>query len=323
MIAARPPVSVVVTSYNRASFVGACIESVLQQHFTDFELLIVDDGSTDETVDIAREYERRDRRVRVVCNDRNLGQFENRNHAAGLARGELLKFHDSDDLMYPHCLGVMVSMLESEPRAGFGLSSGQAWPGGPCPMLLTPRMAYQREFFGGGLFMCGPGGSIFRRDVFREVGGFPLLGPHSDVLLWLRACKTTPCVLMPGDLFWYRVHEGQHLQTAAGQYDALPLFRQIWDALDSPDCPLTHEEREQAKRNSTYKLLRKTVQDLRRRQWRFAAARVRASSMTIPDWVKYLRPPKRNPFAGTPIGPDGGFLNPSWVEGAREKAQKA
>jgi glycosyltransferase involved in cell wall biosynthesis len=321
-VTSAPIVSVLMTAYNRASFIGSSIESVLSQTFTDFELLIVDDGSADATFDIARDYERRDCRIRVVRNERNLGQFENRNHAAGLTRGGLLKFHDSDDVMYPHCLEVMVSMLESEPRAGFGLSSGQAWPGGPCPMLLTPRMAYQREFFGGGLFMCGPGGSIFRSQVFRELGGFPLLGPHSDVLLWLHACKTTPCVLMPADLFWYRVHSGQHLQTAAGQYDALPLFRHNWDALDSPECPLTLEEREQAKRNSTYKLARKTLADLRRGQWRFAAERVRASSMTIPDWLKYLRPPKRYIFAGTPLGPDGEFVNPKWATGKAAVGEK-
>jgi glycosyltransferase involved in cell wall biosynthesis len=288
--------------------------SVLAQTFTDFELLIVDDQSTDGTPDVARELQRQDSRIRVVVNERNLGDYGNRNRAATFARGSFLKYHDSDDLMYPHCLEIMVSMLEAEPRAGFGLSSGHAWPGGPCPMLLTPRMAYQREFLGSGLFMCGPGGSIFRSDVFRALGGFPLLGPHSDALFWLHACKTTPCVLMPADLFWYRVHSGQHLQTAAGQYDALPLFKRVWEALDSPDCPLTEEEREQAKRNSTFNLARKTLQDLRGRRWRLAAERVRRSSMTIPGWVKYLRLPKRNVSAGTPRGPEGDFLVPSWVD---------
>ena len=101
-----PLVSVLMTAFNRAPFIGSSIESVLAQTFTDFELLIVDDRSTDGTLDIACDYERRDRRVRVVRNERNLGQFENRNHAAKLARGGFLKFHDSDDLMYPHCLAV-------------------------------------------------------------------------------------------------------------------------------------------------------------------------------------------------------------------------
>src|SRR4029077_967737 len=150
-----PLVSVLMTAYNRAAFIDSSIQSVLGQTLADFELLIVDDQSTDGTLEIARQYERRDCRVRVVVNERNLGDYGNRNRAAELARGSFLKYHDSDDLMYPHCLSVMVPMLQSEPRAGFGLTAGRLWPGGPCPMLLTPRMAYQREFLGEGLFMCG------------------------------------------------------------------------------------------------------------------------------------------------------------------------
>src|SRR5207249_1862174 len=108
--------------------------------------------STDGTRDIAQEYGRLDSRVRVTVNERNLGDYGNRNHAATLVGAPIFKYHDSDDLMYPHCLDVMVSMLLAEPRAGFGLSKGSVWPGGPCPMLLTPRMAYQREYFGQGMF---------------------------------------------------------------------------------------------------------------------------------------------------------------------------
>ena len=318
----RPAVSVLLTSYNRAAFIAASIESVLRQTFGDFELLIVDDGSTDGTLDIVREYERRDNRIRVVCNERNLGQFENRNRAAELARAGLMKYHDSDDLMYPHCLQVMVSMLQSEPRAGFGLSKGTVWPGGPCPMLLTPRMAYQREFFGQGMFSCGPAGAIFRTETFHALGGFPLSGPHSDTLMWLHACARVNCILLPADLFWYRVHPGQHLQTAAGQYDSLPLFRMFWNALDDDRCPLTIEEREQAKRNRAYHLVKRTGEDIRHGRWRLAADRLRQSKMTFADWSRYLRMPRRNSFAGTPLGPDGSFLTPSWLAAQDEAAHK-
>src|SRR5262249_14421824 len=99
-----PIVSVLMTAYNRASFIAPAIESVLAQTFADFELVIVDDCSTDDTPDIARRYARLDSRVRVLINERNLGDYGNRNHAAALGRGQFLKFHDSDDMMYPHCL---------------------------------------------------------------------------------------------------------------------------------------------------------------------------------------------------------------------------
>ena len=312
MSALRPTLSVLMTSYNRAAFIATSINSVLSQTFTDFELLIVDDCSTDGTLDIALQYEKQDDRIRVVRNERNLGQFANRNHAASLAQGQMLKFHDSDDLMYPHCLAVMVSMLLSEPRAGFGLSAGNVWPGGPCPMLLTPRMAYQREFFGEGLFMCGPAGAIFRSDVFRRLGGFVDMGVPSDHVFWMRACTTENVLLLPADLFWYRLHPDQELQSKTGrkQYAQVPGW--VWKALDAPECPLTPDERQQAKRNRTYHLAKRTLQDIRRGQWRTAIDRLRFSKLTLADWLRYLRPPKRNPLAGTPLDSDGGFIMPDW-----------
>jgi glycosyltransferase involved in cell wall biosynthesis len=309
-----PSVSVLLTTYNRERFVAAAIESVLAQTYDDFELVIVDDGSSDRTVEIARSYERLDRRVGVVVNEQNLGDYANRNRAAQLARGPLLKFHDSDDLMYPHCLATMVRMLEAEPRAGFGLSGGSRWSGGPCPMLLTPRMAYQREFFGEGLFFCGPAGAIFRTEVFRALGGFVDHGVASDHLFWMRACKTTNVLLLPADLFWYRLHPAQEFQSAKGQREYARVPGLIWLALRDPDCPLTPDEREQAKRNRTFHLARRTMEDLRRGRYQFAWNRLRQSNISIGDWLRYLRRPKRDAFAGTPLGADRDFVVPAWAE---------
>jgi glycosyltransferase involved in cell wall biosynthesis len=308
-----PTVSVLLTTYNREAFLAAAIESVLGQTFTDFELLVVDDGSSDRSVEIAHSYEHLDSRVRVVVNDCNLGQFRNRNHAAGLARGSLLKYQDSDDLMYPHCLAVMVSMLQAEPRAGFGLSSGSRWSGGPCPMLLTPRMAYQREFFGEGLFFCGPSGALFRSEVFRALGGFPDEGVASDHLFWMRACKTVNVLLMPADLFWYRLHPAQEFQSAKGQQEYARVPGLVWRELQASDCPLTPEEREQAKRNRAYHVARRTMEDLRRGRFAFALNRLRYSSMRPGDWLRYLRRPRRDAFAGTPLDADGEFRIPAWA----------
>src|SRR5207245_7643788 len=82
-----PTVSVLMTAYNREQYIASSIESVLVQTFDDLELVIVDDGSTDGTVEIARHFARQDPRVRVDVNDRNLGDYANRNRAAALARG--------------------------------------------------------------------------------------------------------------------------------------------------------------------------------------------------------------------------------------------
>jgi glycosyl transferase family 2 len=317
-----PKVSVLMTAYNREALIAASIESVLAQTLADLELLIVDDCSRDGTLDVARRYERLDSRVHVVANERNLGDYGNRNHAATYARAPFLKYHDSDDLMYPHCLDVMVSMMMSEPRASFGLSKGSAWPGGPCPMLLTPRMAYQREYLGGGLFMCGPGGAIFRTEAFRRLGGFANVGVVSDQQFWIRACRTEHVLLLPADLFWYRLHPAQEMQSDAGRKQYAMAVGMIWEAIDAPDCPLNEAERRQARRNRAYHLAKRMLQDLRRGRWASAIERLRYSGMSPVDWLRYLRPASRDANAGTPRMTDGDFVAPSWAT-PRDRREKA
>jgi glycosyltransferase involved in cell wall biosynthesis len=304
----QPCVSVLMTAYNRAACVEAAVESVLAQTFTDFELLIVDDGSTDDTVARARRSAGRDPRVRVHVNERNLGDYPNRNHAASLARGRMLKYHDSDDLMYPHCLQTMVAALESAPDAGIALSRGSFWLGGPSPMLLTPRMSYQREFLGGRMFMCGPGGAMFRSEVFRGLGGFENVGGPSDYVLWLRACATVPVVLAAADLFWYRTHAGQFVHLRKTTLEFARAAARTWAALASPECPLTPEERERARRNHTWDVARDVWRAVMGGDLALAAYRVRHAGMSAGDWLRYLRRPHRDPYAGTPRGVNGDFV---------------
>jgi len=294
----RPLVSVLMTAYNREAYLPSAIESVLSQWWSDFELVIVDDRSSDRTLDIAREYARRDQRIRVHANERNLGDYGNRNHAASLARGEFLKFQDSDDVMYPHCLTVMVGALQEEPRAGFGLSKSRAWPGGPVPMFLTPRQAYQREFLGFGMFMCGPAGALFRTEVFRELGGFQDFGAPSDAIFWMRACARCPVLLLPADLFYYREHPGQTLRAphVARQYAQVPAH--MWRALSDPDCPLDDGERAVARRNVAFNTAKSIWRAARKLDFGLAWHRFVASGITPAEWLRYLKPPRRSVLAG-------------------------
>jgi len=292
-----PIVSVLMTAFNRERYIATAIESVLAQTFTDFELVVVDDCSTDRSVAIARQYEP-DPRVRVVVNERNRGDYPNRNHAVTLASGRYFKFHDSDDVMYPHCLEVMVRGLESVPIAGFALSAHQTWSGASCPIVSTPRLSYRREFLGFGMFSQGPSNALFRTDVFRDLGGFPEVGPHSDLAFWLRACRATTVALVPADLYWYRVHEGQHLQTADSAFDLVRASGFSWQALNDERCPLLPGELETAKRNFAYGYAKGFVRALVRGNTSLAAFRLRHSPLGIADWMRYLRPPKRSADAG-------------------------
>jgi glycosyltransferase involved in cell wall biosynthesis len=309
-----PLVSVLMTAYNREAFIAEAIESVLAQTFTDFELIIVDDASKDRTVDIAQSYASRDRRIRVYRNETNLGQFPNRNYAASLGTGEFLKYHDSDDLLYPHCLAVTVPLLMAYPQAAFALSPGaREWMGGPCPMLLTPRMCYQREFLGGGMFHLGPACALFRAEAFRRLGMFQDVGPHSDDVFWLKACATENVLLVPGNLFWYRIHSGQHLQSPDAARDRALISHRFWDALNGPGCPLEAEEQELAKRNWAWNVGRTILYHLKKRQFSFAWAYLQCSGIKLAEWSRYFRRQQRNMSAGTPRDSCDNFIVSDWA----------
>lgn len=109
MWAMVPRVSLAVPTFNGARHLAECLDSALAQTFGDFELLIVDDASSDATRDLAAAYAARDRRVRLENNPRRLGLVGNWNRAAALARGEWIKFLFQDDLIRPDCLRRMLA----------------------------------------------------------------------------------------------------------------------------------------------------------------------------------------------------------------------
>ena len=119
---ATPLVSVLMTAYNRKKYIAEAIESVLASTFQDFELIIVDDCSRDHTVEIVRLYTS-DPRLQVHVNEKNLGDYPNRNRAASLAKGQYLKYVDSDDYIYPRGLQIMVEMFEPFTQAAVGFCS--------------------------------------------------------------------------------------------------------------------------------------------------------------------------------------------------------
>lgn len=108
----KPPlVSVNMPVFNGRRFVGEAIESVLTQSFSDFEFIIVDDGSTDGTVEVIRDF--KDPRIKLVQNNANLGLARTRNKAIKASRGKYIAILDSDDRAYPQRLQKQVSFLET------------------------------------------------------------------------------------------------------------------------------------------------------------------------------------------------------------------
>ena len=109
----NPTVSIIIPVYNAQEYLRRCVESVLGQEYTDFELILVDDGSQDSSGAICEEYAQRDPRVRVIHKE-NEGVSAARNLAMENARGRWLQFADSDDWVTPDATKLMVRLAEEE-----------------------------------------------------------------------------------------------------------------------------------------------------------------------------------------------------------------
>ena len=185
-----PAVSVITPAWNAAAFLPDTIESVLAQTLADWELLIVDDGSTDETAAIVRRYAARDSRIRLLQQE-NAGPSTARNRAMRAARGEYFAFLDSDDRWMPGFLRAQLDVFARHPDTGLVTTNG-VYDGGPFdgrplrspepgyPVLpLTDLIVDETAVF----IM-----TVFRRAVFDTIGGFDeAQWTSEDYDFWLRA----------------------------------------------------------------------------------------------------------------------------------------
>ena len=238
----EPLVSVLMTAYNREKYIAEAIESVLASTYKNFELIIVDDCSEDNTVAIARSYEQKDNRVKVYVNEHNLGDYPNRNKAVSYAKGKYIKYLDSDDIIYCYGLDVMVNYMERFPDAGFALSSISEIQRS-FPICISPFEIYHEHFNGFGHFDRAPGSSIIKREVFNSIGGFSGKRMIGDYEFWLKISREYPMVKIPIDLYWSRIHEGSELQSNYAKINYGRLKHEVLtEALLHPSCPMDAEQ---------------------------------------------------------------------------------
>ncbi|HTL45305.1 MAG TPA: glycosyltransferase family A protein [Vicinamibacterales bacterium] len=188
-----PTISVIMPAYNVEQYLAASVESVLAQTYRDWELVIVDDGSTDRTGRFADEYAARDPRIRVV-HQRNGGLSAARNTAMRYARGEFFALLDSDDLWDPDFLTAQMATFASRQHAdvvtGNARNLGGPWHGTPArpwpdkrPQPLLADILRDEE----AVFIM----SVFHRSVYQTVGDFDeRLRSNEDYDYWLRAAAS-------------------------------------------------------------------------------------------------------------------------------------
>jgi glycosyltransferase involved in cell wall biosynthesis len=229
-----PQVSVVIATYNYGQFVPFAIQSVLAQTFASFELIIVDDGSTDNTQQIMEQY-LVDTRVRY-CRTENRGQPAAKNLGISLSRGQLIAFLDGDDIWMPNKLTRQIPLFETHPKVGVVFCQRHTIDPAGRTIATPPRCAYRgdvlAEIFRDNFITFSS--SVVRRAVFDEVGQFREDIPLAiDYELWLRVARKYHFDYVDAPLVSYRTG---HANLSRSADKRLRIVRRITkDFLKDPD----------------------------------------------------------------------------------------
>jgi glycosyltransferase involved in cell wall biosynthesis len=216
----KPLISVIIPTYNRGWIIKEAIDSVLAQDFKDFELIVIDDGSTDNTLDILNSFECKIK----VLRQNNRGVSAARNRGIAAASGRLIAFLDSDDLWLPGKLTGQVDFFKSTPDV-YICQTQEIWVRNH--VRVNPKKRHKKPrgmIFESSLALClvSPSAVMLRRSLFEKVGGFDETLPAcEDYDLWLRISCRYPVYLIETPLIIKR--GGHHDQLSASP--ALDKFR--------------------------------------------------------------------------------------------------
>jgi glycosyltransferase involved in cell wall biosynthesis len=207
----NPAVSIITPAYNAGRYLGVAIASVLSQTVPDLEMIIVDDGSTDDTSSIAGSFARHDRRVRVV-RQANAGTAAARNTAIAAARGRFYALLDADDWWMPDFLRVQLGILIANPAIDIlsvnAINAGGRWNGTPWHPVSSAALQIisLRHLIEVEDSVCIM--SVFRRRVVDRIGGFDQsMHRNEDYDFWVRAAIAGCSIAFnPKPLGYYRRH---------------------------------------------------------------------------------------------------------------------
>jgi glycosyltransferase involved in cell wall biosynthesis len=268
-----PTVSVIIPAYNAASYIGETLNSVIHQTYTDFEILVVDDGSSDDTSSVVKAFDD----DRIICiYQSNQGVSVARNTGIFQARGEYIAFLDADDLWHQEKLKVQVNAFEteSEPCVCYCdrkvFSDVNSLGVGNDDEGLNFEMSTEQLFSSllkHNHIHCSS--VMVRRKLFARSGVFdPMLRASEDSDLWMRAARYTSFLHIKGTLSYYRHHENNtvnsikfrrnrlnaELMFLARYFEDDNARRIMLDRLKGSSHTLAYEEEAQSNFKSAYKL---------------------------------------------------------------------
>ena len=222
-----PTVSVLLPAFNAQKYLRAAMDSILAQTLADLELLALDDGSTDATPSILRDYAARDRRVRVLSRA-NKGMASSLNELLQIAQGRFVARMDADDIALPERFERQVRFLEATPSVvcvggAFELidEAGRYLTTLVCPVSDA---AIQQMILAGHGAICHPS-AMMRRAALRGIGGYRAqYKPAEDLDLWLRLGEVGRLANLPEPVLRYRLHsDSMSEQQVSKQRDAARL----------------------------------------------------------------------------------------------------
>ncbi len=289
----EPFVSVLTPVYNGAAYLAQCMESVLRQTYSNWEYLVVNNASTDDTLEIAERYAKQDRRIHVYSNADVLDVIANHNRAFSLisVSSKYCKVVSADDWLFPECLRRMVDLAEANPSVGivgsYQLSGGGEdwrdwcvkWTQIPYPSSIVPGREVGRRHFLGGLDVFGsPTSLLYRADLVRMQDRFyPNSTAEADTSACCRCLQETDYGFVHQVLSYERVH-GPRMTTRSQSLNAY-LSSDMSDLLEYGGAFLSVDERERRFKELVaqyYRFL--AVSALKRRDrefWAFHRARLR------------------------------------------------
>lgn len=200
--------SVIIPLYNKAPYVRKALESVCAQTYRDYELIVINDGSTDNSAIVADEYLKATDGIDYqIINQPNAGVSAARNNGVAASNGDYLAFLDADDWWEPTYLESMAQLIEDYPDAGLYACNYVYYKSGKTHVALnipTGYINYPKAYYESNAMPVWTGAAMSPRKVFDEMGEFPLgIKLGEDFLLWSKIALQYPVAFLNEPLAWY------------------------------------------------------------------------------------------------------------------------
>lgn len=229
----KPLISVVMPARNAQKYIGKSIESILSQTFKNFELIIINDCSTDKTLAIIKSFSKKDFRIRIINNEKRLNIARTLNKGISLAKSNIIARMDADDIAFSRRLERQYKTIDSSKNISV-IGSDIVIMDANGSEIGIRNYPHQSKKLKKCLFRYSPFAHpvvMFKKDMFEEVGGYnPKYSPTEDLDLWFRLGSNHEFKSIPEPLLKYRIYEKSSSHKAIRDLEIL-VFKIRFDAI--------------------------------------------------------------------------------------------